>query len=254
MLESSGSGGRFVSEWQPDWPAPARVRTAQTTRLGGVSAAPYHTLNLGLHVGDDAPAVAVNRRRVMDMFDLPSEPRWMNQVHGTRVVRLENETAVPEADASVTFAAGPVCTIMTADCLPVLFCDRAGTVVAAAHAGWRGLAAGVLEATVHAMQRPPFEILAWMGPAIGPQAFEVGEDVRAAFVRSQPEQRDHFQPVSPGKYHADIFALATTRLQAAGVRQIYGGGVCTVTQERYFFSHRRDRVSGRMASLIWRAD
>lgn len=219
-----------------------------------MSAAPYHTLNLGLHVGDDALAVAENRRRAQERFQLPAAPRWMNQVHGTRVVQIENEATVPEADAAVTFAPGRVCAIMTADCLPVLFCDRAGSVVAAAHAGWRGLAAGVLEATLAAMQRPPEQIMAWMGPAIGPQAFEVGEEVREAFMHAQPEQAGHFQPVTRGKYHADIFSLARARLQRAGVQRIYGGGVCTVKQAQYFFSHRRDKVSGRMASLIWLAD
>jgi YfiH family protein len=233
----------------PDWPAPPRVKSGMTTREGGVSAAPWDSLNLGDHVGDNPVHVAVNRARLRQQ--LPAEPAWLKQVHSSRVVELERDPN-READAALTRRAGQVCAVLTADCLPVLFCDRAGTVVAAAHAGWRGLADGVLEATVAAMQVPPDEILAWMGAAIGPQAFEVGDDVRAAFVAQHPQAAAAFvaQP-APGKWLADIYQLARIRLRHAGVQAIYGGGRCTFNEADSFYSYRRDGVTGRMASLIW---
>lgn len=235
-----------------DWPAPPRVRTLATTRRGGVSAAPYASLNLGTHVGDDPARVADNRALLREL--LPAEPAWLNQVHGTRVVDAAAAGDTPDADASVARDAGAVCVVMTADCLPVLLCDRAGTVVAAAHAGWRGLCDGVLEATVAAMGVAPGELLAWMGPAIGPDAFEVGAEVRAAFVARDPSADAAFAPIGDGKYLADLYALGRQRLAAAGVGAVTGGDHCTVIERDLFFSYRRDRQTGRMASLIWLED
>jgi YfiH family protein len=220
-----------------------------TTREGGVSAAPWASFNLGDHVGDNAAHVVANRTHLRQQ--LPSDPGWLKQVHSAKVV--ETGAGVPEADASLTRQTGTVCAVLTADCLPVLFCDRAGSVVAAAHAGWRGLADGVLEATVAAMQVAPGDILAWMGAAIGPQAFEVGDEVRQAFVAQHPEAAMAFHPHAPGKWLADIYQLARIRLESAGVQAVYGGGRCTFTETERFFSYRRDGVTGRMASLIWLA-
>ncbi len=232
----------------PDWPAPARVRCLMTTRAGGVSGVPWDSLNLGDHVGDDTAHVAANRARLHEY--LPAEPGWLRQVHSTRVVELGREPN-PEADAAFTRAPGQVCAVLTADCLPLLLCDRAGTVVAAAHAGWRGLAGGVLESAVAAMQAAPGDILAWMGAAIGPQAFEVGDEVRQAFVAQHPGAAAAFVPHAAGKWLADIYQLACIRLNHAGVHAIYGGGRCTFTEADSFYSYRRDGVTGRMASLIW---
>nr|WP_206683076.1 peptidoglycan editing factor PgeF [Pseudomonas baltica] len=232
----------------PDWPAPASVRACVTTREGGVSPAPYASLNLGAHVGDDPQCVVQNRLRLTAHFGIL--PAWLNQVHGIRVVEAD-PSRVLEADASWTATPGIACTAMTADCLPALFCNRAGTRVAAAHAGWRGLAAGVLEATVDGFQEPPGQLMAWLGPAIGPRRFEVGAEVREAFMATHPQAADAFVPgASPGKFLADIYALARIRLAAAGVTAVYGGGMCTVEDER-FFSYRRASVTGRFASLVW---
>ncbi|MHB1186723.1 peptidoglycan editing factor PgeF [Thiobacillus sp.] len=224
-----------------------------TTRGGGVSQTPWTSLNLGDHVGDEPAHVAANRARLRQ--HLPAEPGWLRQVHSARVIELGREPN-PEADAAFTREPGQVCAVLTADCLPVLFCDRAGSVVAAAHAGWRGLADGVLEATVAAMQVPPGEILAWMGAAIGPQAFEVGDEVRQAFVAQHAEADIAFMPhpVSvPGKWLADIYQLARIRLRQAGVKAVYGGGRCTFNEAATFYSYRREGITGRMASLIWLA-
>ncbi|WP_103311060.1 MULTISPECIES: peptidoglycan editing factor PgeF [unclassified Pseudomonas] len=238
-----------MSAWlTPDWPAPARVKACVTTREGGVSLAPFDSLNLGDHVGDDPTAVAENRRRLTDQFVIT--PAWLQQVHGIAVVEAD-PTQVATADASWTATPGIACTAMTADCLPVLFCNRAGTRVAAAHAGWRGLANGVLEATLDSLAVPANEILAWLGPAIGPQAFEVGPEVREAFIAQLPEAVKAFA-ASPnaGKFLADIYQLARLRLAARGVTAVYGGGLCTVNDPR-FFSYRRNPRTGRFASLIW---
>jgi len=238
-----------MSAWlTPDWPAPARVKACVTTREGGVSLAPFDSLNLGDHVGDDPRAVAENRRRLTDQFVIT--PAWLQQVHGIAVVEAD-PTQVATADASWTATPGIACTAMTADCLPVLFCNRAGTRVAAAHAGWRGLANGVLEATLDSLAVPANEILAWLGPAIGPQAFEVGPEVREAFIAQLPEAVKAFA-ASPnaGKFLADIYQLARLRLAARGITAVYGGGLCTVNDPR-FFSYRRNPRTGRFASLIW---
>jgi YfiH family protein len=232
----------------PDWPAPARVHGLMTVRTGGVSQSPWSSFNLGDHVGDDPTHVTANRAQLRRQ--LPAEPAWLRQVHSACVVEA-GRAPTPEADASFSRETGEVCAVLTADCLPVLFCDRAGSVVAAAHAGWRGLADGVLEATVAAMQVAPREVLAWMGAAIGPQAFEVGDEVRAAFVARHPEAAAAFVPHAPGKWLADIYALARIRLGQAGVKAVYGGGRCTFNEADVFYSYRRDGVTGRMASLIW---
>ncbi|OYW39901.1 MAG: multi-copper polyphenol oxidoreductase [Hydrogenophilales bacterium 12-61-10] len=218
-----------------------------TTREGGVSHAPWASFNLGDHVGDDLAHVAANRAHLRQ--GLPSEPGWLKQVHSASVV--ETGADVPQADASFTRQTGTVSVVLTADCLPVLFCDRAGSVVAAAHAGWRGLADGVLESTVAAMKVPPAGILAWMGAAIGPQAFEVGDEVRQVFVAQHPQAAAAFVAHAPGKWLADIYLLARIRLQGLGVKAVYGGGRCTFTESERFFSYRRDGVTGRMAALIW---
>lgn len=238
-----------MSDWLiPDWPAPARVKACVTTREGGVSLAPFDSLNLGDHVGDELAAVVENRRRLTDRFAM--RPAWLQQVHGIDVVEAD-PAEVAVADASWSATPGIACTAMTADCLPVLFCNRAGTRVAAAHAGWRGLANGVLEATLDRLQVPAEDILAWLGPAIGPQAFEVGLEVREVFVAHLPEAQQAFMPShNAGKFLADIYALARLRLAARGVTAVYGGGLCTVTDPR-FFSYRRHARTGRFASLIW---
>lgn len=235
----------------PDWPAPANVRSLITTRSGGVSAAPYTSLNLGDHVGDNPQHVMQNRAVLK--AQLPAEPRWLKQVHGIAVA--DACMAGTEADASVAFQAGEVCAVLTADCLPVLLCDQSGTVVGAAHAGWRGLLNGVIESTAAAMKVPSSSLLAYLGPAIGPQAFEVGDEVRAAFVAADPEAASAFTPGDQQgetqKWMADIYALARLRLARLGVAGVYGGGLCTYTDAEQFFSYRRDGVTGRMASLIW---
>lgn len=238
-----------MSDWLiPDWPAPARVKACVTTRAGGVSLAPFDSLNLGDHVEDSLEAVLENRRRLSDAFDI--QPAWLRQVHGTRVVEADPGRTV-EADGSWTSTAGIACTAMTADCLPALFCDRAGTRVAAAHAGWRGLAAGVLEAAFESLDSAPEDVLVWLGPAIGPQAFEVGPEVREVFMQQLRATAEAFVPShNPGKYLADIYQLARLRLAARGVSAVYGGGLCTVTDPR-FFSYRRSPRTGRFASLIW---
>lgn len=241
---------RTVPDWiVPDWPAHAHVRALVTTRNGGVSQGPYSSFNLGLKVNDDPARVAENRARLRE--HLPAAPRWIAQVHGNHVVDAAAVETPVEADASFTRAPDVPCAVMVADCMPVLLSDRSGTVVAAAHAGWRGLSSGVIENTVRAMGVAPREVVAWMGPAIGPSAFEVGADVREAFVSQDAGAAPAFVDHRPGKWLADLFWLARRRLQAVGVASIHGGGLCTVSDPARFFSHRRDRVSGRMAALVW---
>lgn len=240
------------TEWlTPDWPAPANVRACVTTRAGGVSLAPFDSLNLGDHVEDDPQAVSANR--LLLTSQLHCQPAWLRQVHGVQVVEAD-PAQVAEADASWSATPGIASAVLTADCLPALFCDRAGTRVAAAHAGWRGLAGGVLEATLDALALPAQEVLVWLGPAIGPQAFEVGAEVREVFLASHAEASQAFRPsVNTGKFLADIYQLARIRLAARGVAAVYGGGFCTVSDAR-FYSYRRAARTGRFASLIWLAD
>ena len=236
----------------PDWPAPTRVRSCITTRAGGISLAPFDSFNLGTHVGDEPQAVAENRQRLSAV--LGCEPAWLQQVHGIAVVEADPQR-VAEADASWTGTPGVASAVLTADCLPVLFCDRNATRVAAAHAGWRGLAAGVLEATLATLALPAEQVLVWLGPAIGPQAFEVGAEVREAFLSDHPRAAaEAFLPSqNSGRYMADIYQLARIRLAACGVSAVYGGGGCTFTDPR-FYSYRRQPRTGRFASLIWLVD
>ena len=236
----------------PDWPAPPPVRAAITTRSGGVSGRPWDSLNLAEHVGDDPAHVAENRRRLRAALALPAEPFWLHQVHGCDVADAgpgEGESCA--ADASATSRRGAVCAVLTADCLPVLFCNRRGDWVAAAHAGWRGLAAGVLEQTVARAPGAPADLLAWLGPAIGPLAFEVGHEVREVFVADDPGAARCFAPSPAGRWLADLCGLARRRLARAGVGWAGGGDLCTFADARRFFSFRRDGATGRMASLIW---
>ncbi|HEY8888585.1 MAG TPA: peptidoglycan editing factor PgeF [Gallionella sp.] len=233
----------------PDWPAPFNVKALQTTRAGGISSAPYDSFNLGDHVGD-AP-LAVERNRILLNRLLPSEPVWLNQMHGTVVVNADRASCLPQADACIARHRAAVCVVMTADCLPVLLCDTQGSVVGAAHAGWKGLAAGVIEATVQAMDVAPENIMVWLGPAISQDEFEVGDEVRAAFVAIQPQAASAFIPGQNGKWFADLCALARLRLNALGINRIYGGGSCTYRERDRYFSYRRDGVTGRMGTFIW---
>ena len=234
----------------PRWAVPPNVRALQTTRLGGVSCGPWASLNLGDHVGDDPGAVAANRAAVRSL--LPAEPAWLRQVHGTVAVDAGQGSKMDEADAAWTRQPDCVCVVMTADCLPVLFCDRSGSVVAAAHAGWRGLLAGVLESTVVATGVAPGELLAWLGPAIGPRRFEVGDEVRTAFVARDADADNCFRPGgSSGKWLCDLPSLARRRLAACGVADVTGSDECTVDDPERYFSFRRDGTTGRMATMIW---
>jgi hypothetical protein len=243
---------QVANDWiLPAWPAPARVSAVSTTRVGGISRPPYASLNLATHVGDDADAVVANRGHLARTLQLPVTPAWLHQVHGTEVVDAAGVTAPVAADAAYALEPGVVCAVMTADCLPVLLCDRGGRVVAAAHAGWRGLAAGVIERTVAAMAAPEGDLLAWLGPAISARAYVVGEEVREAFVSHDPSAVTAFQPATGGGWHADLYELARLRLRRHGVTKIYGGECCTFLEPSRFYSYRRDGVTGRMASLIW---
>ena len=266
---------------QPDWQVSPRVRALITTRDGGVSEGPYGRwrdgaelpggMNLGLHTGDDPAHVGANRARLLALAG-QSRAAWLEQVHGARIVRADEvidaapDAAAPvQADASVTDRAGAVCVVMVADCLPVLLCDAQGRAVGAAHAGWRGLAAGIIEQTAARVAAlaggAADEIHAYLGPAIGPQAFEVGADVRDAFLDTAAQSehdgtRQAFVAIdgAPGKFHADLYALARLRLARAGVAHVSGGSACTVTERTRFYSYRRDRVTGRMAAAVWLAD
>jgi YfiH family protein len=240
----------------PQWPAPAAVAAVTTVRSGGASAEPFADFNLAAHVGDEPAAVAANRQRLLESCPGLSAIGWLQQVHGTDVVAAD-ASATPVADAVFTQEPGLGCAVLTADCLPVLFCDRAGTRVAAAHAGWRGLGDGVLERTVAALSVPAGELLAWLGPAIGPAHFEVGPEVRARFLdtaeaalRAATEQC-FVANARPGHFLADLYQLARLRLRAAGVEAVYGGGFCTFAEPERFYSYRREPVTGRMASLIY---
>lgn len=240
--------------WLPaDWPAPAGIYAGTSRRCGGVSTGPYASLNLALHVGDRADAVLENRCRL----GLPAEPLWLNQIHGDTVVdagqfsATHNRAGKTEADAAYTTQAGVICAVLTADCLPILFCDQEGTRVAAAHAGWRGLAGGIIERTVDALKLPGEELLAWLGPAIGPRAYEVGREVRDAFVQHNDAAAGAFTSSRPGHWWMDMYRLARQRLQHCGVRTISGGDHCTWQEADNFYSYRRDGVTGRMASVIW---
>jgi hypothetical protein len=242
----------------PDWPAPMRVRAASTERGGGVSDGPYTSQNLGLHVGDDAEVVISNRRALMETLGLVTEPLWLEQLHGNIVLDLDSKKTnpafsrnPPAADGVVTSQLDKPCVIMTADCLPVIFCDTAGTRVGIAHAGWRGLAAGVLSVAVKRMGIDPQTLLVWLGPAISQNAYEVGDEVRQALIDFDRGANTCFKPSNAGRWWADLYQLARRSLKAEGVHAIYGGGFCTHTESERFFSHRREAPCGRMATLIW---
>ncbi|HEX6927606.1 MAG TPA: peptidoglycan editing factor PgeF [Gammaproteobacteria bacterium] len=235
----------------PEWPAPANVRAAATTRAGGVSTGPFASLNLGKATEDRPEAVAANRRLLRGRLGLVREPAWLHQVHGNVVVRADAVTDPPAADASWTDQAGVSCVVLVADCLPVLFCDRAGTRVAAAHCGWRGLASDVLGATVRALEVEAGELLAWLGPAIGPDAFEVGPEVRKAFTDRWPETDAAFHASREDRSMCDLYEIARIQLHALGVHNVFGGGHCTLTDSARFYSFRRDGLTGRMAALAW---
>lgn len=237
---------------EPDWQVPGHVRALTSTRGHGTSTGEFSSLNLGDHVGDEPARVAANRARLREQLQLPAEPTWLAQVHGCDVVAAGAVGGSPcAADASVAFLPGQVCAVMTADCLPVLCCDDEGRVVAAAHAGWRGLLKGVLEATVQQMQCPPERINAWLGPAIGPTAFEVGGEVRDVFCAHSEQAEVAFVAGDGGRWLADLYCLARQRLAAVGVLRISGGDHCTFSDRERFFSYRRDGRTGRMVSLIW---
>lgn len=242
------SGVEVIS---PDWRVSARVRAAFTFRTGGQSRPPFDSLNLAQHVGDDADAVAENRRRLMEQLRLPSEPAWLRQVHGAGVANLDEDPPAEVADAAVTHRENRVCAIQVADCIPVLFAARDGSAVGAAHAGWRGLAGGVLEATVRSLRMDGRELCAWLGPGISARHFEVGEEVRAAFVDGDPRAASAFAPNSRGRWQCDLAALARRRLANLGLRDVSGGDFCTYADPERFFSYRRDGRCGRMAALIW---
>jgi YfiH family protein len=237
---------------QPEWPAPAGVKALITTRQGGCSAAPFDSLNLAEHVGDDAASVARNRAQLAHECELPNSPFWLNQVHGSSVVSPQSARPGCQADAVYTDQLNSVCAVLTADCLPLLITDRQGSEVCAVHAGWRGLAAGVIENALQRFHSPAEQLLVWLGPAIGPAVFEVGDEVRNCFIHDRQEADQCFTATRPGHWLADIYGLARIRLKGAGVGFVTGGEYCTLTQERLFFSYRRDGVTGRMAALIWR--
>lgn len=252
------------AQWiRPDWPAPPGIRALITTRDGGTSCNPYGAapganggMNVGLSSGDATAAVLANRALLR--AQLPREPRWLRQVHGADVVSIDNDQALPPADAAVSLTPGHVCVVSIADCLPVLLAQRSGRAVGAAHAGWRGLAAGVIQNTAAEMRArlgdPGAELIAYLGPAIGPAQFEVGAEVLAAMKARLPQAAEAFRPGVDGKYHADLFALARQALGQAGVDHVCGGGQCTFSDPERFYSFRRDRVTGRHAALIWIED
>lgn len=235
------------------WPAPASVRAGTTARRGGASRGPYASFNLGDHVGDDPQAVRDNRAQLRAALALPAEPRWLKQEHGVHVVDAAHAPAGVAADGAWTDRPGIVCAVLTADCLPIFLCDRKGTKVALLHAGWRGLAGGIVDAGLRALTLPPEEVLVWLGPAIGPDSYEVGDDVRRAFLNDDPGAAEAFRPAGAGRWLADMYALARRQLRQRGVCAVTGGERCTLRERGAFYSFRRDGTTGRMASLVWLA-
>ena len=238
----------MIENWlKADWPAPDFIKAGTTLRQGGVSVKPYDSFNLATHVGDELSAVQQNRA----MLQVPNEPQWLEQIHSTRAVLLPSEDIIPQADSVYTSQKKIVCAVMTADCLPLLITDKQGSCVAAIHAGWRGLCDGIIEATIKKLPVEPESLLVWLGPAIGPDVYEVGQEVYDAFINVEAKAKESFTDVSDGHWLFDIYQLATLRLNKMGVSHIYGGEHCTLSEEKDFFSYRRDGVTGRMASLIW---
>ncbi len=233
-----------------EWPVPKNVYAVSTMRTGGISKAPYNSLNLAGHVGDDEISVAENRNRLRSWLNLPAEPVWLEQIHSNKVVCLDEQPQNLQADACYALTPDVICAVLTADCLPILLCNESGTKIAAIHGGWRGLLSGIIENTVKAMQEP--HLLAWLGPAIGSECFEVGEEVRVAFCKKADVFSRAFKAKDNGKWMADIYQLSRIIFAELGVEKVYGGGLCTVTEKGRFFSYRRDGQTGRMATLIWR--
>jgi YfiH family protein len=243
----------MTSDWiEADWPAPAGIIAGTTTRRGGVSDGAYRSMNLGAHVGDEPDRVAANRQRFVARFGLATEPDWLTQVHGT-AVRVAGSADPVEADAAIACGPGTTVAVLTADCLPILLCAQNGDEVAAIHAGWRGLAADIVAATVSRMRTAPERLLAWLGPAISQPAFEVGDEVRAAFIAADARAKACFLRNDRGRWQADLYALARRKLDVSGVGAVFGGGLCTVGDSERFFSYRRDGQCGRMATFIHRA-
>lgn len=241
---------------KPNWPAPPNIKAAVTTRcIPGEQqkpiVSPYDGFNLATHVGDSAEKIATNRRLLEKVLGLSCSPCWLDQRHTSRIVNVHDFPQGAQADASFAIRPGPACIVQTADCLPVLFCDKKGTRVAAAHVGWRGLADGILEATVDSLQLKPEDLLIWLGPAIGPEAYEVDRPVYDAFINRNPEAEQAFGPSRPGHWYTNLYTLARLRLGACGIKVIYGGGFCTHSNPELFYSYRRNPVTGRMASLVW---
>jgi polyphenol oxidase len=235
-----------------NWPAPHTIKAYTTTRLGGISTAPYDQFNLGDHVGEPLEQTTANRELLKQKLQLPGDPVWIQQTHGITTIEAKPAHTGQEADASFTQQSGIVCAVLTADCLPVLLCNRQGTQVAAIHAGWRGLANGVIESALKALELPPDDILVWLGPAISSNHFEVGDEVRDQFITFMKEAASAFSPSPNQRWMADLYLLARLRLQKQGITQIYGGEYCTYTDKHLFYSYRRDgAATGRMASLIW---
>lgn len=234
----------------PDWPAPPWIKAVTTTRQGGFSAAPFDSLNLGQTVGDNLDCVLKNQTLLKKSLGLTQDPLWLKQIHGIRVISA-NHTTDRAADAVYTNEPQSVCAVLTADCLPLLVCSKTRHCVAAIHAGWKGLAAGVIENSIKALACPPEDLLAWLGPAIGPQAFVVGEDVFSQFVKKSPELKVAFEEIGNKKWLANLYQLAKQHLNKLGIDAIYGGQHCTYTNKAQFFSFRRDKITGRQASLIW---
>jgi len=235
----------------PDWPAPESIRAVSTTRRGGRSSAPYRGLNLATHVGDSDSDVEYNRKQLDQTLALPAKPNWLQQVHGIDIANGTSAVQPPVADGAFSSSPGEVLAVMTADCLPLLMCNKQGTEIAAVHAGWRGLLGGVIESALARFTLPADELLIWLGPAIGADSFEVGDEVRAQFLEVDEATRVAFRATQNGRWLADIYQLARIRLQKQGITAIYGGEYCTVSDVERFYSYRRDGVTGRMASLIW---
>ena len=240
-----------VNWLQADWPAPDFIKAGTTLRQGGVSKGDYASFNLATHVGDELAAVEENRAILTRNLNIPDAPQWLEQIHSTKAVLLPNGETIPKADASYTSKENVVCAVMTADCLPLLVTNKQGSCVASIHAGWRGLCDGIIETTIKKLPVDPESLLVWLGPAIGADVYEVGEEVYDAFIKTEVEAKQAFISVSEGHWLFDIYQLARLRLNKTGVKQIYGGDRCTLSEEQQFYSYRRDDVTGRMASMIW---